>query len=185
MENMNFAATIEGIRERVREEILQGAVTPAYNADVEKVCEVLNEVLATEIICALRYQNNHYVALQNGDHRVAEEFAEHAKQEMEHQERVAARICLLGGLPDFDPRRVVKRAHAEYSSSSYLRELLQENLVAERVAVATYSQIVRWLGDDDPTTRRMMEDILAQEEEHADDLVDLIRAVDSRTASQH
>jgi bacterioferritin len=181
MDDMNFAETIEGIRERVREETLRGAVTPAYKANVEKVCAVLNEVLATEIVCALRYHNNRFVALQNGDHRVAEEFAEHAREEEQHQHQVAERISQLGGTPDFDPRQIVDRAHAAYTTSNYLRELLQENLVAERIAVATYSEIIRWLGDDDPTTRRMMEDILAQEEEHADDLVDLIRSVDSRS----
>lgn len=172
---MGFDTDLQRIREQARHHMMDGAVTAAYGADRDEVCRVLNDILATEIVCALRYRANHYAALALGAHRVAEEFAEHALEEERHQAMIAERIMQLGGLPSFDPARITARAHAGYAAGETLGELLRENLIAERVAIAMYSEVVRWLGEDDPTSRRMMEEILAQEEEHADDLVDLIR----------
>jgi len=180
---MSFEADIQKIKQQAREHMMDGAVTPSYRADREEVCRVLNDTLATEVVCTLRYRNNHYVALDLGAHRVAEEFLEHATEEEGHQAMLAERITQLGGIPDFDPSGILERAHASYTTGDDLLELLKENLVAERVAIGMYSEIVRWLGHADPTTRRMMEEILAQEEEHADDLVDLVERVKSGAIS--
>lgn len=175
---MTFSTDMKKIHAQAREHMLDGAVTSSYGADRKEVCRVLNDTLATEIVCTLRYRNNRYVALDLGAHRIADEFLEHAAEEEQHQSMIAERITQLGGMPNFDPSGITDRAHASYCTSNNLVELLQENLVAERVAISMYSEIIRWLGNDDTTTRRMMEEILAQEEEHADDLVDLIRRVD-------
>lgn len=172
--NEPFRLDLENIKRRARDHMAQGAVTESYRADPEAVVKVLNEVLATEIVCNLRYRNNALVAQGIHAEAVASEFWEHAKEEQEHAERVAARIVQLGGEPDMDPGSLTARSHADYKTSRNLRELLRENLVAERVAVSTYSEIVRWLGDDDPTTRRLIEWVLEQEEEHADDLASLL-----------
>ena len=151
-----------------------GAVTESYGADREAVLKVLNEVLATEIVCNLRYRNNALVAQGIHAEAVASEFRTHAAEELDHADRVAARIQQLGGNPDMNPANLMTRSHAEYTTSQSLVEMLQENLVAERVAVATYSEIVRWLGERDATTRRLMESLLEKEEEHADDLASLL-----------
>lgn len=169
-----FKADIEKIRERARHKMLDGAVTEAYRADRSQVIDVLQEILATEIVCTLRYRNHYFAASGIEAQAVAAEFKEHAAQEQQHTEWVAERISQLGGLPDFNPKGLESRAHAEYSTGATLEALIREDLVAERVAVETYSEIVRWLGDDDPTTRRLVEDILRQEEEHADDLAGLL-----------
>ncbi|MGE0791697.1 MAG: bacterioferritin [Sandaracinaceae bacterium] len=181
---MSFETNIETIRKQAREHMMEGAVTASYGANREEVCKVLNDMLATEIVCALRYRNNHYVALGLGAHRAADELLEHAAEEESHRSMIAERITQLGGMPNFDPSTLAKRSHAEYSSKASLGEILRENLVAERVAVAMYSEIVRWLGDADPTSRRLVEQVLAQEEEHADDLVDLIQRVEGEWAGR-
>ncbi len=169
-----FRLDLEAIRTRAREHMQDGAVTSEYGADRQQVIRVLNAVLATEIVCNLRYRNNYHVARGIHAEAIASEFKEHAEQENEHVEMVAGRIAQLGGLPDMNPKTLTERAHAEYITSDSMRELLRENLVAERIAIATYSEIVRWLGDRDPTTRRLIEEILAVEEEHADDLASLL-----------
>jgi len=169
-----FKSDIEAIRARARKHMMDGAVTGAYKADRDRVLEVLNEVLATEIVCVLRYKSHYYRARGIYKEPVAAEFLEHAAEEQAHADRVSERIAQLGGEPNLNPEGLAARSHSEYRGGESLRELIQEDLVAERIAVETYSEIIRWLADDDPTTRRMMEDILAQEEEHADDLLDLL-----------
>jgi bacterioferritin len=173
-----FQSDLEAIRRRAREKMSDGAVTGAYRADRQKVIDVLNEVLATEIVCVLRYKAHYFMASGIHSESVAQEFLEHAQQEQEHADNIAQRIVQLGGVPNLNPEGMSSRAHAEYHSGRDLREMLQEDLVAERIAIESYSEIVRWLGDDDPTTRRLIERILEQEEEHADDLASLLARVD-------
>jgi bacterioferritin len=173
-----FKSDLQGIRQRAREKIEQGAVTASYGADRERVIDVLNEVLATEIVCMLRYRNHHYMASGIHSGSVAAEFLEHANEEQAHADQIAKRITELGGTPNFDPKGMQTRSHAEYKEGKDLGEMIVEDLVAERIAVATYSEIIRWLGNGDPTTRRMMEEILAVEEEHADDLARLLKQIE-------
>ena len=177
-----FRADMELIRRRAREKMDQGAVTSAYLADREQVISVLNEVLATEIVCTLRYKNHYFMARGVHGDSVAEEFLEHAREEEQHADQVAKRITQLGGVPNLNPEGLATRSHAEYKETTDLDEMIREDLAAERVAIATYSEIIRWLGDDDPTTRRMMEEILAKEEEHADDLSNLLEPSPRRHA---
>jgi bacterioferritin len=169
-----FRANLEEIRRRAREKMYDGAVTDAYQADRQRVIDVLNEVLATEIVCTLRYKSHFYQARGINSEPVAAEFAAHAAEEQSHADMVCERITQLGGDPDLNPAGLAERSHSEYRGGNTLVELVKEDLVAERVAVETYSEIIRWLGEDDPTSRRMMETILAKEEEHANDLLDLI-----------
>ncbi|WP_329037179.1 ferritin-like domain-containing protein [Streptomyces sp. NBC_01725] len=169
-----FLTDIRTIRERARKEIEKGPVTDAYGADLGRVIQVLNEALATEIVCTLRYKRHYYTATGLYAEPVAAEFLEHAGEEQQHADRLAERIVQLGGEPDFDPDTLTKRSHAEYDASLDLIEMIKEDLVAERVAIAAYTEIAQWLGDGDPTTRRIFEDLLAQEEEHADDLRGLL-----------
>jgi bacterioferritin len=170
-----FKADLESIRLRAREKMEEGAVTASYSADRDRVIEVLNEVLATEIVCVLRYKNHYYMAAGIHAAPVAAEFAEHAADEQGHADRVAKRIMELGGVPNFNPDGLHTRSHAEYKEGHTLDEMIREDLVAERIAISTYSEIVRWLGNDDTTTRRMIEELLAVEEEHADDLANLLK----------
>jgi bacterioferritin len=169
-----FRTDLEKIRQRAREKMRDGAVTDAYLADREKVIGVLNEVLATELVCVLRYKNHYFMASGINAEPVAQEFLQHANEEQGHADQVAQRITQLGGVPNFDPKDLATRSHAEYKEGDTLQAMIEEDLVAERIAVQTYSEIVRWLGSDDTTTRRMMEDLLKVEEEHADDLVNLL-----------
>jgi len=169
-----FKADIEKIRQRAREHMEAGPVTEGYRADSQKVNDVLNEVLATEIVCTLRYKAHYYMAQGIHSEPVAAEFLEHAKEEELHTDMVAKRITELNGKPNFNPKGLDTRSHAEYSVGPKLEDMIREDLVAERIAIGTYSEIVRWLGNDDPTTRRMMEMILAKEEEHADDMAKLL-----------
>lgn len=173
----DFLTDIETIRARARQEIEKGPVTDAYGADLERVLQVLNEALATEIVCTLRYKRHYYTASGLYSEPVAAEFLEHATQEQEHADRIARRIVQLGGEPDFHPDTLTQRAHAGYDASADLLEMIKEDLVAERVAIAVYTEIAQWLGDGDPTTRRVFEDLLAQEEEHADDLRGLLERI--------
>jgi bacterioferritin len=172
-----FKTDLEAIRQRARDHMLDGAVTGAYLADRAQVIEVLQEVLATEIVCTLRYKNHYFMAAGIHASPVADEFLEHANQEQAHADAVAKRITELGGNPNLDPSGLATRSHAEYRATRTLEEMIREDLVAERVAIETYSEIVRWLGNDDPTTRRMMEGLLAVEEEHADDLSNLLASM--------
>jgi len=169
-----FKADIEEIRRRAMEKMGDGAVTAFYKADKDKVVEVLNEVLATETVCTLRYRNHYFMATGIHASGVEKEFLEHANEEQEHADRVAKRIAELGGTPNLNPTGLAERSHAQYGDGETLMEMIQENLIAERIAIATYSEIVRWLGNDDPTTRRLIEDLLATEEEHADDMAKLL-----------
>jgi bacterioferritin len=172
-----FRADIEEIRRRALEKLDDGAVTASYQADRLKVIEVLNEVLATETVCTLRYRNHYFMARGIHSSGVEDEFLEHATQEQAHADRVAKRITELGGRPNLNPDGLATRSHAQYGEGDSLEDMIREDLVAERIAIATYSEIVRWLGSDDPTTRRMMEEILATEEEHADDMAKLLSRV--------
>ena len=172
-----FKADIEEIRRRAMEKMEDGAVTASYQADKDRVIEVLNEVLATETVCTLRYRSHYFMAKGVHAAGVEDEFLEHAKEEQDHADRVAKRITELGGTPNLDPKGLSERSHAEYGKGGNLLEMVKEDLIAERIAIATYSEIVRWLGNDDPTTRRMMEELLAKEEEHADDMASLLARI--------
>ena len=172
-----FKTDLEAIRKRARANMLDGAVTGAYKADRIQVIAVLNEVLATEIVCTLRYKNHYFMAAGIHAKPVADEFLEHANEEQGHADAVAKRITELGGNPNYNPEGLATRSHAEYREGKTLEEMITDDLIAERVAVETYSEIVRWLGSDDPTTRRLMEGLLAMEEEHADDLSNLLASM--------
>jgi len=148
----------------------QGAITTSYTADRDTVVRILNEVLATEIVCVLRYKRHYYMATGIHAQSVAEEFLEHAEEEQGHADLVAERITQLGGEPNFNPEGLSMRSHSEYVEGKTLLDMVREDLVAERVAVESYTEIIRYLGNDDPTTRRMIEKIMAKEEEHADDM---------------
>src|SRR5436190_24047094 len=172
-----FQIDLRGIRDRAREHMSSGAVTGAYAADRKVVISVLNEALATEIVCVLRYKNHYFMARGIHAQSIAQEFLEHAGQEQDHADAIAARITQLGGVPNMNPADLATRSHSEYKEGNDIEEMMQEDLVAERIAVETYSEIIRWLGNDDPTTRRMMEDILSVEEKHADDLANLLAGI--------
>ncbi|HEY2764126.1 MAG TPA: ferritin-like domain-containing protein [Pseudonocardiaceae bacterium] len=169
-----FLTDVRALRDRARQEIEKGPITPAYGADSERVIKVLNEALATEIVCVLRYKQHHYQAKGINAEPVAAEFLEHAREEQDHADRLAARITQLGGSPDFNPDTLTGRSHSEYRTASDLIDMIKENLVAERVAITSYTEIIKWLGDGDVTTRRLFEDILAVEEEHADDMINYL-----------
>ena len=155
----------------------QGPVTETYGADRERVLAVLNDVLATELVCYLRYKRHYYCAQGIDSGNVRAEFLEHANQEMEHADWVAERITQLQGEPDFNPAGLATRSHAEYVEGTTLAEMIKEDLVAERIAISTYQEITRWLGEGDPTTRDLIKRILAVEEEHADDLLTLLQVM--------
>lgn len=174
MTTQPFKTDLETIRVQAREKMMQGAVTEAYGANREQVISVLNEVLATEIVCTLRYTQHALTAEGIFGEIAKAEFEEHAEEERSHARQVAERITQLDGVPNLNPATLTERSHAEYKEASDLVEMIKEDLVAERIAVHTYSEVIRWLGDGDPTTRRMMEGILAQEEEHADDMAGLL-----------
>lgn len=169
-----FKTDIEAIQKRAREKMMDGAVTGAYKADRQQVIDVLNEVLATEIVCILRYRNHYYAAKGINADPIAQEFLTHANEEQMHADWVSVRIAQLGGSPNWNPDGLATRAHAEYVEGDTLRDMIREDLVAERIAIETYSEMIRWLGNDDPTTRRIIEDILKEEEHHADDLAGML-----------
>ncbi len=173
-----FLSDVEELRRRARQHIGDGAVTAGYGADREKVIAVLNEALATEIVCVLRYKRHYFMATGIHANAVAEEFQQHATEEQGHADRIAGRITQLGGEPNFSPEGLASRSHSEYVEGNSLVDMIREDLVAERVAIESYSEIIRFLGDRDVTTRRMMEEILENEEEHADDLRDLLATLD-------
>ena len=169
-----FLTDIQTLRTRARQHIENGAVTEGYTADREVVIRILNEALATEIVCVLRYKRHYYMASGIHAQAVAAEFLEYANEEQSHADIAAERITQLGGAPNFNPDGLTSRSHAEYVEGDSLVSMIKEDLVAERIAIESYSEIIRWLGDNDPTTRRMMEGILAVEEEHADDLLSFL-----------
>jgi bacterioferritin len=170
----DFLSDIETLRRNAREHIEKGPITETYGADRDRVVAVLNEVLATELVCVLRYKRHYYMAQGLHSSPVAQEFLQHATEEQGHADVVAARIVQLQGEPDFNPATLVQRSHAEYVPGDNLVDMIKEDLVAERVAIASYQEIIRWLGTTDPTTRRNMEDILLVEEQHAEDLLTLL-----------
>lgn len=170
-----FLTDIKTLRERARRHIEKGAVTAGYKGDRETVVKLLNEALATEIVCILRYKRHFYMASGLNAEGAAAEFLQHANEEQQHADQIAQRIVQLGGEPDFSPDGLVTRSHSEYIEGGSLTEMIQEDLVAERIAIDSYREMIVYLGNDDPTTRRMMEGILAMEEEHADDLVSLLQ----------
>lgn len=172
-----FLSDIQEIRRRARQHMEKGAVTENYQADLETVHRLLNEALATEIVCVLRYKRHQFMASGLEASSVAAEFAEHAAEEQGHADRIAERITQLGGEPDFSPKGLATRSHSEYVEGKTLLDMVKEDLVAERIAIESYSEMIRYLGEKDPTTRRMMEEILAKEEEHANDMKDLIERV--------
>ncbi|MEX3958652.1 bacterioferritin [Trinickia symbiotica] len=169
-----FLTDVKEIRKRAREHIDEGAVTAGYKADRDTVVKLLNDALATEIVCTLRYRRHYFMAKGIDSKSVADEFLEHANEELEHSDLLAERIVQLGGEPNFSPDGLLTRSHAEYVEGTSLADMIKEDLVAERVAIDSYREIVEYLGDKDPTSRRVMETILAQEEEHADDMADLL-----------
>jgi bacterioferritin len=175
--NQPFLADIQEIRRRARQHMEKGAVTEGYRADLETVLRLLNEALATEIVCVLRYKRHQFMARGLSATAVAEEFAEHAAEEQSHADTIAERITQLGGEPNFSPDGLQTRSHSEYVAGDTLLDMIKEDLVAERIAIESYSEMIRYLGDGDPTSRRMLEEILAKEEEHAEDMLTLIDRV--------
>lgn len=165
---------VETIRRNARKHIEEGAVTETYSGNREEIIKLLNEALATELICVLRYRHDYFVARGLKAKIAADEFLEHSNAEQGHADQIAERIVALGGEPDMDPARLKERAHAEYRPSTQLKDMLKENLIAERIAIDSYRAMINYVGDDDTTTKRMLEGILAVEEEHADDLSDLL-----------
>jgi bacterioferritin len=165
---------VKTLRESARRHIEEGAVTENYGANREKVLQLLNEALATELVCVLRYRHDHFMARGFASKAAADEFLEHATEELQHADQLAERIVQLGGEPMFDPNGLTERSHSEYRIGRTLEEAIRENLVAERIAIDSYREMIQYVGDSDPTTRRMLEEILATEEQHADDLADLL-----------
>ncbi len=165
---------VQSLRDAARRHIEEGAVTEHYGANREKVLQMLNEALATELVCVLRYRHDYFMARGLKAHMAADELLQHATQELEHADRLAERMVQLGGEPDFNPATLQDRSHSEYRLGRTLQEIIRENLVAERIAIDSYREMARYCGNDDPTTRRMLEEILATEEEHADDLANLL-----------
>ncbi len=177
MANQPFLTDIKTLRERARQHIQNGAITEGYTADRETVVKLLNEALATEIVCVLRYKRHHYMASGIHAESVAAEFLEHANEEQGHADSIAQRIVQLKGAPNFNPDGLLSRSHAEYVEGETLLDMIKEDLVAERIAIDSYREMINYFGNDDPTSRRLMEEILAVEEEHADDLVNLLETV--------
>ncbi|MBR7673665.1 ferritin-like domain-containing protein [Streptomyces daliensis] len=167
----DFLTDVQTLRDKARDDIMSGPVTSSYGTDVGKVIELLNVALATELICVLRYRQHHFTASGLDSEPVAAEFLEHSNEEQDHADQLADRIVQLGGDPLFDPSALAGRAHSEYVTATDLSEMVRENLVAERVAIASYTEMINWIGSADPTTRRVLETILAKEEEHADDML--------------
>jgi bacterioferritin len=179
-----FVSDIKAIRQRARKHIEDGAVTPAYKGNLKVVLRLLNEALATEIVCVLRYKRHHYVAKGIHSKSVADEFLEHAGEEQEHADQIAARINQLGGEPDFNPAGLTGRSHSEYVEGENLTEMIKEDLVAERIAIESYTEMIHYIADSDPTTRKMLEGILAKEEEHAEDMSTLLAAIEPTSKSR-
>jgi bacterioferritin len=177
MASKPFLTDVQTLRKRARQHIEQGAVTEGYRVDRETAIRVLNEALATEIVCVLRYKRHHYMATGIHAQGVAAEFLQHANEEQAHADELAARIVQLGGEPNFSPEGMLSRSHSEYVEGETLREMIEEDLVAERIAIDSYREMIQFFGHDDSTSRRMLEGILAMEEEHADDLVSLLEEI--------
>ncbi len=177
MAQQAFLTDIDTIRKRAREHMEDGAVTGGYSADRETVVRILNEALATELVCVMRYKHHYFAASGIHAESVKGEFLQHAQEEQDHADQIAERIVQLGGNANFSPEGLLTRSHSEYVEGESLVEMIREDLVAERIAIDTYREMVQYLGDKDPTTRRMLEGILAMEEEHADDMASLLEKV--------
>ena len=177
MADQPFLTDIKTLRERARQHIENGAVTEGYRADRETVVKLLNEALATEIVCVLRYKRHYFMATGIHAEGVAAEFLEHANDEQGHADQIAHRIVQLQGEPNFNPEGLLMRSHAEYVEGTTLTDMIREDLVAERIAIDSYREMITYFGNEDPTSRRLLEGILAVEEEHADDLVNLLETV--------
>ena len=174
----SFLSDVKTLRERARQHIEAGAVTPGYDADAEQVCNVLNQALATEIVCVLRYRRHYFMAQGINADPIAQEFLQHANEEQGHADQIAGRIVQLGGAPNLNPEGMLMRSHSEYVEGQNLLDMIKEDLVAERVAIDSYTEMIRYVGDNDYTTRRMLEGILAVEEEHANDLSSFLADLD-------
>ena len=177
MEQKSALTDVQTLRKHARKHIDEGAVTSGYSADRTEVVKLLNDVLATELVCVLRYRRHHFMAKGIHSKSVADEFLAHANEELAHADEVAERIVQLGGAPDFSPDTLTSRSHAEYVTGKSLQDMIKEDLVAERIAIDSYREFIQYLSDKDPTTKRMLERILAVEEEHADELADLLENV--------
>ena len=173
-----FLSDVNEIRRRARKHIEEGAVTEGYQADRETVIKLLNEALATEIVCVLRYRRHYFMAQGIHSDPIANEFLQHANEEQQHADQIAARITQLGGAPNFSPDGLLARSHSEYVEGTTLVDMIKEDLVAERVAIDTYTEMIHYVGEKDITTRRMLESILAVEEEHADDLASFLADIE-------
>lgn len=169
-----FLSDVQELRRRARENMMRGPITSDYRGDIAQAVDVLNQALATELVCVLRYKRHYYMAKGINKDAVANEFLTHANEEQQHSEMIAERISQLGGAPDFNPDGLATRSHSEYKEGGDLADMITENLVAERVAIESYREMIRFFSDNDPTTRRMLEQILAVEEEHANDMADLL-----------
>lgn len=177
MKNLSPLTDVKTLRVRARQHLAEGAVTAGYGADREVVLKLLNDALATEIVCVLRYRRHHFMAKGIQSKSIADEFLAHSNEEQSHADQIAERIVQLGGEPDFAPNGLTNRSHAEYVEGASLMDMITENVVAERIAIDSYRDIVQYIGDRDPTTRRMLEGILAVEEQHADELADLLEGL--------
>ena len=179
MADKPFLTDVQELRRRARQHIEEGAVTDGYRANRETVIKLLNEALATEIVCVLRYRRHYFMAQGIHADPIAQEFLTHANEEQGHADQIAGRIVALGGSPNFSPEGLLSRSHSEYIEGTTLLDMIREDLVAERVAIDSYTEMIRYVGDNDITTRRMLEEILAVEEEHADDLVSFLADLDT------
>ena len=177
-----FLTDIKELQRRAREHVMKGAVTPQYKGDLKLTEKLLNEALATEIVCTLRYRRHHYMASGIHAQAVANEFMEHAVEEQQHADWIAERIRQLGGAPNFNPEGLLMRSHAQYAEGVTLVDMIKEDLIAERIAIESYLEMISFFGDNDPTSRRLMEKILEVEEEHADDMANFLETLDPQKA---
>lgn len=175
--NLKALTDTQTLRKRARQHVEEGAVTTGYSADREAVIQLLNEALATELVCVLRYKRHHFMAKGIHSESVKAEFLQHANEEMVHADSIAQRITELGGEPNFSPDGLSSRSHAEYMPGDSLVSMIKEDLIAERIAIESYRELVAYLGNNDPTTQRMIKEILAMEEEHADDMASLLEGL--------
>ncbi len=173
-QNKTNSIDVQAIRAAARKHVQEGAVSSGYQGDREKIIGLLNDALATELVCVMRYKRHYFTATGLNNEAIKAEFLEHAQQEAEHADRIAERIVQLNGLPDFNPAILTERSHAEYDDSEDIKEMIKANLIAERIAIESYRQMIEIIGDTDPTTRQMLIEIMAVEEEHADDMSDLL-----------
>lgn len=178
MPKSEFISDVSTIRDRARKHVEDGAVTESYAANRKVVLKLLNDALATELLCVLRYKFHYFMAKGINSESVKAEFLEHANEEQDHADRIAGRIVQLGGTPELNPDTISQRSHSQYIEGNTLVEMIKEDLVAERIAIDTYREIIKYLGENDSTTRRLLEDILENEEEHAEDLSSMLSQLD-------